>query len=116
MGNMAIDGIMYLHHNYPKLYRTKDAPEEQLKFKQTHIAEVWEVEDQTYKDIEAMELVEGYESMETKQSFGKKAKIFYMPWKNFDPTDKQIEQYCFEVLDKDTQEYIKKYVVTHKEN
>lgn len=111
-----VEGVMYLHHNYPKLYKedTRTGNEDKnnpfrKELVRTHQCEVWQVPDDVYPDIHDMEIGSGYVAETIKGDFSKKeAIIFWMPWEEFDPRDKWIEKYTYAELPEDVREYLKR--------
>ncbi len=108
LGFRTVLGVMYLHHNYPKLYKPTDKPLNN-GLQKYHNCEIWQINDDTYNDIKKMELYEGYEEETIETRWDKKTGIFWMPWKNFNDKDIPILEYNYNVLDKNTKEYLEKY-------
>ena len=98
---MEVRGSMYLHKNYPKLYKPKENTENNV-----HLCEVWGLDEDCYEEILQMELNEGYIVENINTPAVKNAKIFWMPWEKFDNTDKPITRYDYTALDEETRKYL----------
>lgn len=96
LGNTVVRGAMYWNNSYPKLYHTTGHEgidgKFDLMYTRPHQLEVYEVNDQAYQHIRAMELGAGYDEQDIKTEWGT-AKIYYMPHENFDSSDTWIEAY-----------------------
>lgn len=113
-----LNGVMYLHHNYPKLYKedTRTGNDDKTnpfrkELVRTHQCEVWEVPDDVYESIHQMEVDSGYivESKKVESPLGPvESIVFWMPWKRFNPNDQWIEAYTYEILPKDVQDYLRR--------
>lgn len=111
-GFCPIQGVMYLHHNYPKLYKidtTSLVPSDPLHKSKSrnHIAEVWQVDDTAYNEIAQMEIDAGYVIEKIDTNWGS-ATVFWMPKEHFDGTDKHIPAYTYDVLPEEIRDYLKR--------
>lgn len=105
IGHVNIVGCMYLHHNYPKLY--KPDPDKNIPTA-IHRCEIWAIDEDCYEEIVQMEKQAGYEVENLATQWTPETKIFWMPWKHFDKTDKPITRYDYGILDKETREYLER--------
>ena len=97
LGTDTVSGVMHLRGSYPTLTAWEDLPDDEKKMERDHIIEVYEISDEAFEGIEAMEHGAGYVTELLNTRYGT-AHIYMMPAGNLRQSDKWIEAYTPEVL------------------
>jgi gamma-glutamylcyclotransferase (GGCT)/AIG2-like uncharacterized protein YtfP len=95
LGEDVVVGAMYLHFNYPKLYKPDTRQNAEYL---AHKCEIWEIDASKYRRIHNMEMAERYEEDTITTLIDPEVKIFWMPWSQFDANDMPIKEYTQEII------------------